>query len=170
MSAAVLCAAPAAPQSVDSTLIEELVLANRILALEGVVDSQGHVSVRHPGDPNRYLISYARAPQLVEATDILEFNLDSAPLDARGRRPYRERFIHGEIYKARPDVMAVVGPTLRHAVGRGVYLEVNARLQQQAMALGGTIEYRDPEEARRIEARRDYDRQWELWKRKVSGK
>jgi ribulose-5-phosphate 4-epimerase/fuculose-1-phosphate aldolase len=89
-------------------LIEELVTANRILAREGVVDSFGHVSVRHPDDPRRYLLSRSRAPDCIENDDIMEFALDGTPVDARGRAPYLERFIHGALYEARPDVMSVV--------------------------------------------------------------
>jgi ribulose-5-phosphate 4-epimerase/fuculose-1-phosphate aldolase len=89
-------------------LIEDLVAANRILADQGVLDGWGHVSVRHPRDPNRYLLSRSRAPELVSIDDILEFDLGSNPVDAEGRSLYTERFIHGEIYKARPDVMAIV--------------------------------------------------------------
>jgi ribulose-5-phosphate 4-epimerase/fuculose-1-phosphate aldolase len=89
-------------------LIEELVTANRILAREGVVDSYGHVSARHPDNPQRYLLSRSRAPDCVEADDIMEFTLDGAPVDGRGRAPYLERFIHGALYEARPDVMSVV--------------------------------------------------------------
>jgi len=227
----------------DPQLIEDLVAANRILAMEGVVDGMGHVSVRHNRDPNRYLLSRARAPALVTPEDILEFDLDSNPVDLRGRPFYSERFIHGEIYKARPDVMAVVhnhspavipftvssvqlravahsggfiaeglpiyeirnaggmtdmlvrnaalgralasaldnkaavlmrghgaavvGPSLPHVVGRSIYLEVGAKLHAEAIALGGTINYLDPEEGRRIEARRDYSRPWEMWKQKA---
>jgi HCOMODA/2-hydroxy-3-carboxy-muconic semialdehyde decarboxylase len=72
------------------------------------VDSFGHVSVRHPGNPQRYLLSRARAPERVEAADIMEFTLEGEAVDARGRRPYLERYIHGAVYEARPDVMAVV--------------------------------------------------------------
>jgi HCOMODA/2-hydroxy-3-carboxy-muconic semialdehyde decarboxylase len=230
----------------DPKLVEDLVAANRILAMEGVVDGMGHVSVRHNRDPNRYLISRARAPALVVAEDILEFDLDSNPVIPTSQRLYSERFIHGEIYKARPDVIAVVhnhspsvipftvssvplravahsggfmaeglpifeirnaggmtdmlvrnaalgralaqalgnksaalmrghgaavvGPSLPHVVGRSIYLEVGARLQAQAIALGGTINYLDPEEGRRIEARRDYIRSWEMWKREAMAK
>jgi ribulose-5-phosphate 4-epimerase/fuculose-1-phosphate aldolase len=193
-------------------LIEELVTANRILARENVVDSFGHVSARHPGNPQRYLLSCSRAPDCVEADDIMEFTLDGAPVDARGRAPYLERFIHGALYEARSDVMSVVhnhsesvipfgvtgvrirpifhmgasigrevpvwdshdhfgdtsllvenmemgrdlakhigtgttalmrghgatvvGRTIRHAVYVSVYLEVNARLQRQALDMG----------------------------------
>jgi ribulose-5-phosphate 4-epimerase/fuculose-1-phosphate aldolase len=89
-------------------LIEELVTANRILAREGVVDSFGHVSVRHPDNPQRYLLSRSRAPDCIENADIMEFTLDGAPIDAKGRAPYLERFIHGALFEMRPDVMSVV--------------------------------------------------------------
>ena len=89
-------------------LIRELVAANRILYREGVVDGFGHVSVRHERDPRRFLLSRNIAPGTVTAADILEYDLDGNPLDARGRSSYLERFIHGEIYRARPDVQAVV--------------------------------------------------------------
>jgi HCOMODA/2-hydroxy-3-carboxy-muconic semialdehyde decarboxylase len=89
-------------------VIEELVTANRILAREGVVDSFGHVSVRHPDDPQRYLLSRSRAPDCIEEDDIMEFALDGTPVDAGGRAPYLERFIHGALYEVRPDVMSVV--------------------------------------------------------------
>ena len=234
-------AGPPSPQ-----LIEDLVAANRILADQGIVDGYGHVSVRHDRDPNRYLMSRSRAPELVTDGDIMEYDLDSNPVDAQGRASYRERFIHGEIYKARPDVQAIVhhhspalipfgagtvplqpiyhmasfigggipvfeirrtagmtdllvktpqlgvalaqtlgdrpailmrghgtvvaGLSLSHMVGRSVYLAMNARLQAQAMALGGPISYLDPEEARLSAESRDRDkfqRAWELWKRKA---
>ena len=92
-------------------LIDELVTANRILANEGIVDSFGHVSVRHPKDNNVYLLSRARAPELVEAKDILGYTLDGDPVEAKkaeGLASYIERFIHGAIYEARPDVQSVV--------------------------------------------------------------
>jgi len=89
-------------------IIDELVTANRILANEGIVDSFGHVSVRHPERPDRYLLSRARAPERIEASDIIEFTLDGKPINLKGRSPYTERFIHGAIYERRPDVMAVV--------------------------------------------------------------
>src|SRR5689334_9018116 len=92
----------------DPKLIEDLILANRILYQQGVVDAMGHVSVRHNRDPNRYLISLARAPELVTAEDIAEYDLDSNLVVPTKRRQYSERFIHGEIYKARPDVIAVI--------------------------------------------------------------
>src|SRR5436190_15529808 len=88
--------------------LDELVTANRILAREGVVDSFGHVSIRHPDRPDRYLLSRARAPECIEAEDLMEFALDGTPIDAAGRKPYAERFIHGAVYDARAEVMAVV--------------------------------------------------------------
>lgn len=239
-TAARQAAASAGPP--DPKLIEDLVAANRILADLGIVDAYGHVSARHNRDPNRYLLSRDLAPALVTADDIMEYDLDSNPVDAKGRSLYRERFIHGEIYKARPDVMAVVhdhsptvipfsvstvplrpvfhaaafviegvpvfdtrrvpgpphmlvasreagralaetlgskpaalirghgavlvGASLPMVVGRSVYLEMNAKLQAQAMALGGNVTYLAPEEAREL-ATSDYQRAWELWKRKV---
>ena len=85
----------------------ELALANRIIAHEGVLDGFGHVSMRHPADPNRYLLARSRSPELIEPADILEFTLDSEPVSAAGVTLYGERVIHGCIYQARPDVNAV---------------------------------------------------------------
>ena len=225
---------------VDPKLMEDLEAANRILADQGVFDAFGHVSVRHDRDPGRYLMSRSLAPALVTVADIMEYDLESVPAEPRGRSLYLERFIHGEIYKARPDVGAivhhhspsvipfgvsrqplrpishmaaflgagvpvfeirdaagmtdllvrtpalaqalartlgasaaalmrghgavVVGSTIRHAVARSVYMEANARLQQQAMALG-PVTYLDPEEARKADATvsGSYGRPWELW-------
>ena len=233
-------AGPVAPQ-----LIEDLVAANRILADQGVVDGYGHVSARHDRDPNRFMMSRSLAPELVTAADVMEYDLDGEAVDPRGRTSYLERFIHSEIYRARPDVRAVVhnhspsvipfgatgvplrplyhmsafladgapvwdiraaagdtdmlvrtpalgrslaqalgaravvlmrghgaavvGTSLPQAVFRSVYTEVNARLQAQAIALGGTVTYLSPEEARRVEATMGstLGRPWELWKRKA---
>jgi len=91
-----------------SPLVDDLVVANHILYDQRVVDGFGHVSVRHPENPGRYLISRSLAPALVTADDIVELNLDSTPAAAGTPGSYLERFIHGEIYRARPDVMAVV--------------------------------------------------------------
>jgi ribulose-5-phosphate 4-epimerase/fuculose-1-phosphate aldolase len=87
---------------------DDLVLAYRILAAHGVVDAYGHVSLRTARDPSRYLLARAMAPELVTADDILEFDLDSNPVKDEGAALYLERFIHGEIFKARPNVNAVV--------------------------------------------------------------
>jgi len=89
-------------------LIDQLVTANHILANEGVVDAYGHVSVRHPDDANRYLLSRSRSPELVQAADIMEYRLDGTPVGSGGEQPYLERFIHGAIYESRADVQAVV--------------------------------------------------------------
>ena len=234
--------APASAGSADPSLIEDLVAANRILADQGVLDGYGHVSARHDHDSNRYLLSRSLAPELVTADDIMEYDLDSNPLDAQGRVLYVERFIHGEIYKARAEVKAivhnhapsvipfgvstvplrplyhmaaflwegvpvfeirdvagmtdllvrspalgralaqslgnkaaalmrghgavVVGSSLPEVVGRSIYMQMNAKLQAQAMAFGGPITYLDPEEARRVDLS-GYQRAWELWKRKA---
>src|SRR5258708_7763737 len=89
-------------------LTEELVTANHILARERVLDSFGHISARHPEKPDRYFLSRARAPELAENRDIMEFTLDGQSVGPQPGKPYSERFIHGAIYEARPDVMAVV--------------------------------------------------------------
>jgi len=96
---------PATPTR--QALLDDLVVANRILANEGVVDGYGHVSVRNPADPNRYFLARAGAPALVTAADIVEYDLDSQATGGSATG-YTERFIHGEIYRARPDVTAVV--------------------------------------------------------------
>lgn len=92
----------------DQTQLEDLVAANRILAEHGVIDAYGHVSVRSPRDPKRFFLARAIAPETVQAEDILEYDLDCQPIDAGGHNSVTERFIHGEIYRARPDVQAVV--------------------------------------------------------------
>jgi len=97
--------AAAAP---DSTLIEKVVIANRILYDQGVVDGLGHVSARHNSDPNQFLLSCNRAPGLVRQADVLCYDLDGNTVSPTTERSYLERFIHGEIYRARPDVMSVV--------------------------------------------------------------
>src|SRR6202040_3647094 len=93
--------------SLDS-LIQDLVIANRILAKEEVVDAYGHVSVRHPDDAKRFLIARSLAPDLVGPGDIVELGLDGQPVAGESRTLNLERFIHAAIFEARPDVMAVV--------------------------------------------------------------
>jgi ribulose-5-phosphate 4-epimerase/fuculose-1-phosphate aldolase len=233
----------------DPAIVDDLVAANRILADQGVLDGYGHVSVRHPADPQRYLMSRSIAPELVTAADVMEYDLDSNPVDAQGRASYLERFIHGAIYRGRPDVKAVVhdhspsvipfgvstvplrplyhmsaflgggvpvfdikaaggqatdmlvrtaalgqalartlgsrpvvlmrghgavvvGASLPLVVFRSVYTEMNARLQAQAMALGGPVTYLDDEEARLAEASvgGTVPRPWQLWRRKALGR
>ncbi len=236
-------AAPVSAGVPDPLLVEDLVAANRILAAEGVVDGYGHVSVRHPRNPERFLISRSIAPELVTASDIVELDLDGDPVDATGRKLYLERFIHGEIYKRRPDVKSivhhhaasiisfgitkvplrpvyhmaafvgegvpvfeireaggdtdmlvrnaglghalaitlgdkpaalmrghgavVVGSSISEAVARSVYLQTNAKLQAQAIALGGEVTYLNAAEVANLKSPNWYDRAWELWKRKA---
>jgi HCOMODA/2-hydroxy-3-carboxy-muconic semialdehyde decarboxylase len=90
------------------SLIQDLVIANRVLAKEDVVDAYGHVSVRHPDNPNRFLIARSLAPDLVGPEDIVELGLDGQPVQGDAPQLYLERFIHAAIFEARPDVMAVV--------------------------------------------------------------
>ena len=240
--------APLSAGSVDPAVIEDLVAANRILAAQGIFDAFGHVSVRHPRDPNRFLLARSVAPELVTADDILEYDLDAVPVNLNGRAQYSERFIHAAIYKRRADVnaivhnhsravipfgvstvpikpvfhnaafigdglpifdirtaigitdmlvsnaergaalarslsdepavlmrghgVAVVGPSLRHAVGRSIYLEENARIQLEAIGLGGTVKYLAPEEAAEVMKAGEnggYERAWEYWKREILG-
>jgi HCOMODA/2-hydroxy-3-carboxy-muconic semialdehyde decarboxylase len=87
--------------------LRDLVIANRVLAHEGILDAFGHVSIRHPERPDRFVMAWARSPELIEEDDLIEFSLDGQSFDPRGRAPYLERFIHGAIYEQRPDVMAV---------------------------------------------------------------
>jgi len=232
----------------SSAVIDDLVAANHILAGQGVLDAFGHVSVRHPDNPNRLLMSRSLAPALVKADDIMEFDLDGNPTDQRGRAVFLERFIHAEVYKARPDVNAVVhshspgvipfgvsqvpmramyhisaflaqgvpiydirkaagmtdmlvsnpnlgkalaevlgdkavvlmrghgdvvvGPALPLTVFRAVYTEVNARLQSQAIAIGGPITFLEVEEGEKANKVLDqiHLRAWDLWKRSVTEK
>jgi HCOMODA/2-hydroxy-3-carboxy-muconic semialdehyde decarboxylase len=237
----------AASRSAADPLIEDLVAGNRILAMEGVLDGMGHISVRHPTRPDRFLLARSMAPELVTAADILEYDLDGQPIDTRDRTSYLERFIHSEIYRSRPDVRAIVhchtpslipfaasdvplramyhmaafvadgvptfdirkaagvtdllvrdaalgkalakslGPksaalmrghgavvvaaSIPNVVGRSIYLDVNARAQAQAIALGGKITYVEADEAKlRMGDTNEYARAWDLWKRKVGTK
>ncbi|MCU1419054.1 MAG: ribulose-5-phosphate 4-epimerase [Mycetocola sp.] len=86
--------------------IEDLVIANRMLGKEGILDAFGHVSIRDPENPQRYLMSRARSPEVIEPSDIMLFEMDGAPVDSP-EVPYIERHIHGAMYEARPDIMAV---------------------------------------------------------------
>src|SRR5262245_48219452 len=106
----------------EKALIDDLVLANRMLASEelGVLDAFGHVSVRSRTNPNRFYISRYVAPGIVTATDIIENDLDSKPVNGQRNDQYQERFLHGEIYKARPDVMAIVHSHTPEVVAFGV--------------------------------------------------
>ena len=104
-------------------IIEDLVAANRILAAQEIVDAFGHVSARHPQKPDRFLLSQAKSPELVEADDIMEFILDGVAIDSRGRKGYLERFIHGGLYEARPDIQSVVHSHSRSVIPFGLTQE-----------------------------------------------
>ena len=237
------------PRTADAGLLEDLVAANRILAQHGIVDAWGHVSARNRQNPNRYFLSRSLAPELVTRADLTEFDLDSNAIDRSRGSFYLERFIHGEIYKARPDVQAVVhchtpslvpwgasgvplrplyhlaafigdgvpvfdirdaagvtdmlvsdrdrgralaltlggkpaalmrghgavivGSSIPIAVGRSIYLDMNATLQTTAIALGGPVRYLDPQEASKVMAGGEnggYERGWELWKQQATSK
>ncbi len=88
--------------------LRHLVVANRILAHEGVVDAYGHVSVRHPDRPDRFFLSCSRSPELVTMGDLFEYGLDGEPIDPDSPPPYAERYIHAAIFEARPDVRSVI--------------------------------------------------------------
>jgi HCOMODA/2-hydroxy-3-carboxy-muconic semialdehyde decarboxylase len=230
--------------------IQDVVTANHILADQGVVDGFGHVSIRDPSDPNKFYLARSMAPELVTSADVLEHDLDGNTTAPSSTKLYLERFIHAEIYRARPDVNAIVhchspslipfgatgiamhplyhmssflgggvpvfdikkeakastdmlvrspelgkslakvlanhvatlmrghgavivGKDVQQAVFRSVYTEMNARLQTQAMALGGNkVIYLDAEEAKKSEETNSalVGRSWELWLRKVRDK
>jgi HCOMODA/2-hydroxy-3-carboxy-muconic semialdehyde decarboxylase len=236
----------AAPPSADTNVTEDIVIGSRVLAEFGVLDGFGHVSARDPNNPNHFPMSRSLAPALVTADDIMAFDLDGNAIDPRGRSVFLERFIHSEIYKARPDVMSVVhthspgvvpfsvtqvplrpmyhnaaflaggapvwdirkefgetdmlvrdgargkslaevlgdkpvvlmrghgdvtvGPSVKMAVFRAYYTDVNARLQSQALALGGEVNYLTPGEGAKADAINFVvlDRIWGLWKMRVA--
>ena len=221
--------------------VEELVVANRILANEGVLDAYGHVSIRDPQNPEHFFLARHMAAGLVTAKDIIEYDLDSNPIVKGETAGYTERFIHSEIYRARADVMAVVhthapdlvvfsassvpllpiyhmaaflgegvtkfeirdaggvtdmlirnpmlgralaktladkpaallrghgavvvAPSLHVVVGRAYYM--NARLQREALLLGGQVTYLETEEARKAAPQDGYERAWAYWKQRV---
>jgi ribulose-5-phosphate 4-epimerase/fuculose-1-phosphate aldolase len=235
-----------APQaSQDRALIDEVVIANHILANEGVLDAYGHVSVRDERNPNHFYLARHVAAGLVTVEDILEYDLDTRPVvQGQGTAGYTERFIHGEIYRARPDVKAivhthapelvpfsassvplqpishmagflgegvakfeireaggvtdmlistpqlgralaqtladkpaalmrghgavVVAPSLHVVVGRAYYMASNARLQAQAIMLGGKVTYLETGEAKKAAPQDGFERAWALWKARVS--
>ncbi len=121
-------------------IMRDLVIANRILAREDVVDAYGHISVRHPERPDRFFLSGSRSPELVTLDDIIEYDLDCNPIDPRGRAQYVERPIHGAIYRRRPDVMSVVHnhayEVIPFTVARGVKLRP---LLHTASGIGAAI-------------------------------
>lgn len=106
--AALLATVPLTAQTSNKELLEELSLAYRILARTGVVDAYGHVTVRNPANRNHYFMQRNLPPALSTPADLVEYDLDSQPVDPKAPQGFIERYIHGEIYRARPDVMAVV--------------------------------------------------------------
>jgi ribulose-5-phosphate 4-epimerase/fuculose-1-phosphate aldolase len=224
-------------------LLEELALAYRILSAEGVVDGYGHVSVRDDRNPRRYFLVRRPPGATAMAAEIVEYDLDSKPVSGDSSGDCVERFIHGEIYRARADVMAVVhshapevlpfaasnvpllpishmaaflgegvpvfeiresagttdmmirtaalgralaetlgdkpaallrghgsavvGSSLHEVVGRSYYMNLNARLQQQAIQLGGRVTYLEAGEAREAAPKEGYENAWDFWKQKV---
>ena len=249
------------PARPNSALLDELATASRILARQGIVDAYGHVTVRSPSNPNHFFMSRNLPPALVTAADLVEYDLDSQPVYPDAPPGFTERYIHGEIYRARADVMAVVHfhapdvipfgvtnvplrpifhmagflgggvpvfeirstgtPTdmlirnpqlgaalsrtlgnkpaalmrghgavvvasapanaaanaisktvpnpLHVAVGEAYYMTVNARLQAQAMQLGGgKVVYLSDEESRMAGAQDGFERAWALWKSEVT--
>ena len=116
-----------------------LVAANRVLANEGVVDAFGHVSVRDPRNADRYVMARSRSPALVEYADLMEFEQDGTPVDARGRRPYGERMIHGAIYEARSNVQAVVHHHAYSVIPYGVTETQLVPLTHTASVIGANV-------------------------------
>jgi ribulose-5-phosphate 4-epimerase/fuculose-1-phosphate aldolase len=98
----------------------DLVHANRILAQEGVVDAYGHVSVRHPDNPEHFLLSKSRSPELVEESDIMEFTLDGEPVDPDAGQPYLERYIHAAVLAERPEINSVIHSHAEEVIPFGV--------------------------------------------------
>lgn len=121
------------------TAFKDLVIANRILAHQGVVDAYGHVSMRHPTNPERFLLSRSRSPELVEERDVMEFTLDGKVVGDDRRPPYLERFIHGGLYEARPDVNAVVHSHAEETLPFGVAGVVLRPVIHVASSMGPSV-------------------------------
>ena len=235
----------------SAQLVDDLVVANKILSNEGILDGLGHISVRHDQNPNHFLLSRDLAPLLVTAADLVEYDLEGAPVGANAPPGYQERFIHAAIYKARPDVksvvhahapslltfadssvplrpmyhmaaflaegvpnyeirkvegstgmlvnslklgtalaqtlgdkplalmrghgVVVVGPNIPEAVSRAIFADTNAKIQLQAVALGGTISYLSGVDTTPIPPTGQqttgapYPRSWPYWKQRAMG-
>jgi ribulose-5-phosphate 4-epimerase/fuculose-1-phosphate aldolase len=119
--------------------LEDLVIANRILAHENVVDGFGHVSLRHPERPDRFFMSRSRSPELVTLDDIMEFDLDCNPIDQRGRVMYGERAIHGAIFQARADVNSVVHNHAHEVIPYSVTKTPMRQVIHTAGGMGGHV-------------------------------
>lgn len=120
-------------------LIEDIVAANRILAAENVVDAYGHVSARHPDNPGHYLIARALPPELITAEDIMEITLEGEVVNGDRRKPYLERFIHGAIYEARPDVKSVVHSHSHSVIPYSVTGEKLRPIVHSCAPIGGEV-------------------------------
>ena len=119
--------------------LEELVIANHILAHEHVLDGFGHISIRHPERPDRFFLSRSRSPELVTLDDLMEFDLECNPIDQRGRMMYAERPIHGAIYQARPEINAVVHNHAYEVIPFSVTKEKLRPLLHVAGSIGANI-------------------------------
>jgi ribulose-5-phosphate 4-epimerase/fuculose-1-phosphate aldolase len=122
-----------------TSAVDDLVAANRILASTGVLDAFGHVSVRRPDERTRFFLSRSRSPELVTVADIMEWNLDGTAVDPAQGEPYIERYIHAAIYKARPDVMAVVHSHADEVVPFSISRAPLRPVLHTAAAMGATI-------------------------------
>ena len=121
-------------------LLRDIVVANHILAHEGVVDAYGHISFRHPERPDRFFLSGSRSPELVSADDIIEYDLDCNPIDQRGRSIYIERPIHGGIYQARPDINSVIHNHSKEVIPFSIAKQVRLRpVFHTAASIGAEI-------------------------------
>jgi ribulose-5-phosphate 4-epimerase/fuculose-1-phosphate aldolase len=127
------------------TAIDELVIANHILAAEKVCDAFGHVSMRHPDDPSIFLLSRGRAPELVQASDIMQFTLDGQTASGKGK-PYLERFIHGAIYEARTEVRAIVHSHSYSVVPFSVIGERLRPIMHVCATIGADVPVWDPQD------------------------
>jgi len=129
-----------------ASIMDDLIAANRILAAEGVVDSFGHVSVRHPQRRDRFLISRNKSPEIVEPEDIMEMDFDGNEVKASGRAPYGERFIHAAIYEARPELGAVVHSHSRTTIPFGVTEERLRPITHVSVTIGCEVPVWDPQD------------------------
>ena len=120
-------------------LIDELVAANRILSHEGIVDAFGHISVRHPEDPGKFLLSRARSPELIVREDIMVLSLDGTPEPGDTRKPYLERFIHGAVFEMRPEVMSVVHSHSRSVIPFGIVGEPIRPVMHSCATIGHSV-------------------------------
>jgi len=128
-----------------TAVIDDLIAANRILAAEGVVDSFGHVSVRHPEQPDRFLISRNKSPKIVQPEDIMVMDFEGNEVDPSGRAPYGERFIHAAIYAVRPEVGAVVHSHSRTTIPFGVTGERLRPISHVSVTIGPEVPVWDPQ-------------------------